>query len=209
MWEAAYAPFGKAEVNEDVDGNGVTVTSNLRFPGQYFDNETGLHYNWWRYYDAETGRYWRSDPIGLDGGINLYSYVGASPVKKMDPTGLCNRCDDCPGGIWSGAGVGGQGYVLSGGLAVGVYRVQCWSSNKTCWLSAICAGTGFGLGIGASMDSLWFFDSCNSSDLEGREQALFGGGGIGVWGAGGTVSKNGGGAGVVMGLVGAMRMAIV
>ena len=88
VWEAAYLPFGKTEVNEDVDGNGVFVTSNLRFPGQYFDVETGLHYNWWRYYDAETGRYWRSDPVGLEGGINLFQYGRNNPINVIDSFGL-------------------------------------------------------------------------------------------------------------------------
>jgi len=82
VWEAAYFPFGKAQV---VVG---TVTNNLRFPGQYYDAETGLHYNWNRYYDPEIGRYISADPIGLDGGINLYAYVSNDPVNFVDPWGL-------------------------------------------------------------------------------------------------------------------------
>jgi len=75
------------------DAFGVTpadgsVTVNLRFPGQYYDSETQLHYNWNRYYDPRIGRYITSDPIGFEGGLNTFSYVRGNPLGLIDIFGL-------------------------------------------------------------------------------------------------------------------------
>jgi len=64
------------------------VAYNPRFPGQVFDGQAGLHQNTFRDYDPATGRYAESDPIGLDGGINTYSYVSSDPLSFSDMFGL-------------------------------------------------------------------------------------------------------------------------
>ena len=85
-WEQAEA-FGDSVPNENPSSLG-TFVFNQRFPGQYRDVETGLNYNYFRDYDPAIGKYSQSDPIGLNGGTNTYSYVGASPLGRTDSFGL-------------------------------------------------------------------------------------------------------------------------
>lgn len=82
-------PFGNNAPNENPSGLG-TFTCNLRLPGQYFDKETNLHYNYFRDYDPAIGRYVQSDPIGLAGGVNTYVYAN-DPLTQIDPFGLMGR----------------------------------------------------------------------------------------------------------------------
>ena len=80
--------------NPDPFGNGApsgAFSYELRFPGQFFDQATKLHYNYFRDYDPRLGRYIESDPIGLRGGINTYAYVGDNPVANYDNFGLVNQ----------------------------------------------------------------------------------------------------------------------
>ncbi len=80
--------FGSNLPDEDPDGNSQLFEYHPRFPGQYFDKETNLHYNYFRYYEPETGRYISPDPIGLAGGLNVYGYVLQNPLSYTDPDGL-------------------------------------------------------------------------------------------------------------------------
>ncbi len=91
-WQGDYLPFGEVQVVVDQVGNSI------RFPGQYLDDETGLHYNWNRYYNPAIGRYISADPIGLNGGINLYGYASSSPINYIDPTGEAACGGVCIGG---------------------------------------------------------------------------------------------------------------
>jgi RHS repeat-associated protein len=75
-------PFGESYVDYAV------VEYNKRFPGQYKDAESGLHYNYFRDYDSSIGRYRQSDPLGLQGGLNTYAYVNGNPINSIDPLGL-------------------------------------------------------------------------------------------------------------------------
>ena len=81
VWQAVYKPWGEVQ---SISG---TTTNNLRFPGQYFQIETGMHYNWHRNYDPVTGRYTQPDPLGFVDGPSVYAYVGNSPFMNVDREG--------------------------------------------------------------------------------------------------------------------------
>ncbi|WP_442890275.1 RHS repeat-associated core domain-containing protein [Chitinimonas sp. JJ19] len=107
VWQASYKTWGNTATVEWIAADGATQTRQLadpaafehaqiqplRFQGQYFDAETGLHYNRFRYYDPDVGRFVSNDPIGLAGGVNLYQYA-PNPLTWIDPLGLTVR----PGG---------------------------------------------------------------------------------------------------------------
>ncbi|MBL3601780.1 MAG: RHS domain-containing protein [gamma proteobacterium endosymbiont of Lamellibrachia anaximandri] len=102
VWTASKRPFGEMAVTTEV------VKNHLRFPGQYFDSETGLHYNYFRDYDPSTGRYIQSDPIELQGGMNTYLYANGNPVLYVDHTGEA--------GLLGAAGLGILGLGTAGSL---------------------------------------------------------------------------------------------
>lgn len=140
VWKADYLPFGEAIVDEDPDGDYLPVTNNLRFPGQYFDIETGLHYNWHRDYSPGVGRYFESDPIGLKGGFNVFVYAKNNPVRFMDPAG-----NEIIGG-----GTGAEGHALLGG---GWDTFWC-CDGKNFWQVVtvkVCFGAALGASSGATI----------------------------------------------------------
>jgi RHS repeat-associated protein len=95
----------------------TTPAMGLRFPGQYYDGETGLHYNYFRDYDPSLGRYTESDPIGLGGGINTYAYVGGNPLKYADPSGRMIPSFAGGGTLAGLAELGGTGELAEAMLA--------------------------------------------------------------------------------------------
>jgi len=86
-------PFGVDGPDENPSGLGAFEFP-LRFPGQYADRETNLHYNYFRDYDPGVGRYLESDPIGLLAGLNIYAYANGKPLSLIDPLGLESQ-DPC------------------------------------------------------------------------------------------------------------------
>jgi RHS repeat-associated protein len=144
VWKVDTDPFGN-EVGTPIK----TIENNLRFPGQYFDQETGLHQNYFRDYDPKTGRYIQPDPIGLKGGINPYSYSKQNPVNRIDKLGLedCSE-KDCESGEW----IMDQGGTGSASLIVGYSRTpvefRCKGGKKMCRGVLVCSSIGLQAGIG-------------------------------------------------------------
>ena len=139
IWSWAFISnaFGASAPNQDPDGNGTAFVLNLRFPGQYYDAETGLEYNYFRDYEPLSGRYVESDPIGLKGGISTYAYVSNKPLTASDAKGLT---------IWTfrwGIG-GGVGYY---GVGASVYNLNVNDPirAKSCNYTVYCGGPGAGL----------------------------------------------------------------
>ncbi|MGF0242267.1 RHS repeat-associated core domain-containing protein, partial [Rhodococcus sp. IEGM1300] len=89
VWSAQYNAYGK--ITRLKHGGDEQLAQPLRFQGQYFDEETGLHYNRHRYYAPDTGRYLTPDPIKLAGGLNQYQYT-PNPTGWVDPLGLSGNC---------------------------------------------------------------------------------------------------------------------
>ncbi len=87
-WDLKGEAFGATAPNEDPDQDGTLFEFAMRFPGQRYDAESGLHYNVQRDYDPASGRFVTSDPLGLQGGISTYGYVKGNPLVSVDPDGM-------------------------------------------------------------------------------------------------------------------------
>jgi len=112
VWEASYLPFGGVHVS-------TGANSELRFPGQWFQSESGLHQNWMRDYDPTTGRYLQADPLGLVDGPSVYGYALQNPGRYIDPRGEQVGVYDGTGGVSLPGDIPGAGSG-TGGVAVGV-----------------------------------------------------------------------------------------
>ncbi|ALI01326.1 hypothetical protein AO353_09695 [Pseudomonas fluorescens] len=97
VWKASYRVWGNTL--EEVREPYYIEEQNLRFQGQYLDRETGLHFNTFRFYDPDVGRFTTPDPIGLMGGFNLYQYA-PNPFGWLDPWGWCVRTNAKAGKTW-------------------------------------------------------------------------------------------------------------
>ncbi|MFW6114982.1 MAG: RHS repeat-associated core domain-containing protein [Thermodesulfobacteriota bacterium] len=118
VWGGITRPFGEANVNPN-----SSIVNNFRLPGQYFDAETGLHYNYFRDYHPGIGRYMEPDPIGLKGGIALYAYGFNDPINTIDPSGQFGVAGMVIGGIagvWGGFVAGAQAGNVWAGVVGGV-----------------------------------------------------------------------------------------
>ncbi|WP_307703011.1 RHS repeat-associated core domain-containing protein [Variovorax paradoxus] len=143
-WQWSYSAFGEDKptiaknrfANLDTTPNpGTTSISevkfNLRYPGQYADEESGLFYNYFRSYDARTGRYSQPDPIGLEGGWNRFGYVGGNPLGYIDPLGLQAEEWGRPSGPYSIPNPTGDAQrELARRLTRGLNRFIDWCTSK-------------------------------------------------------------------------------
>ncbi|HDS7112717.1 TPA: hypothetical protein QH394_000321 [Klebsiella aerogenes] len=110
VWSGVYRSYGKLAMEAGGE------CQPLRFQGQYADEESGLHYNRYRYYNPLAGWYISQDPIGLMGGLNAYAYVDGNPVGWIDPLGLFNVADGGFSGLYRRTSNTGEFSDLKGSM---------------------------------------------------------------------------------------------
>ena len=160
LWAIYYHPFGWQSLYSDRDRDRQLIRYNLHFPGQYHDWESGLHYNWHRYYRSSLGRYITSDPIGLSGGINTYTYVSNNPIKLIDPKGLIE---------WEGTGtiVTGAFFVGAGGGFFSLTSDCVDGKQGKVKVLAVGPGVGFGGKGSITISDITFEDGKTDIDPSG------------------------------------------
>jgi RHS repeat-associated protein len=134
VWQASYKPWGEVQT---LTGSKAL---NLRFPGQYFQIETGYHMNWHRHYDPTTGRYTQPDPLRFVDGPSVYAYAGNSPFMQTDREGLAALAKPLPlleggGGIGIGGPTGGQIMGGGAGIAIGELLRELWGMCRSIYNS--------------------------------------------------------------------------
>jgi RHS repeat-associated protein len=185
-WAASFESFGRGYADASVGATPAVnslspTTNNHRFPGQLFDAETGLTQNFFRDYFASSGKYIQSDPVGLKGGINAFSYAQQLPIRLVDPKGL---------DIWAGGEIGVTAHLVLVGAGASVGAVVNVQTGETCPYLMLCPfriGVGFQLTGGVKV-GLQTGNHCGK-DLSDWQIQVCIEGAFGI-GAGGCLSGN-------------------
>ncbi len=146
-WQAEYTAHGKADILIE------EINNPFRLTGQYFDSETGLHYNLARYYNPDLGRFYTRDPLFVDGGSgNFYIYCNGDPINRIDPTGEFVFCAALLVGAVAGAiiGAGLEAYSQHKAIKAGEQEgYDLWGVAKAGGLGGVLGGVGAAVGIAA------------------------------------------------------------
>ena len=123
VWQASFTPWGQPQ---SISGSQAL---NLRFPGQYFQIETGLHYNWHRHYDTATGRYTQPDPLRFVDGPSIYAYAKSSPFVYIDPAGRSAEALTAAAIAAAADGPLPVGDLIAGGILAGALIAYCMDDD--------------------------------------------------------------------------------
>ncbi|WP_234779039.1 RHS repeat-associated core domain-containing protein [Pseudomonas amygdali] len=206
LWRWNSDAYGLGSPEEDVDGDGKATSVPLRFLGQIYDAQSQLNYNYFRDYNPNIGRYAQSDPIGLNAGLNTYSYVGGNPVGTVDPYGLMGY----PNGpsLPNEGGEGGRGPdFFQCALEVGQFSANATLARTGDMYFGWGVGRPYpGPGLGANAGMGWLNQAQMPTDSKvkdfaggfGQGAAVFGGSFYGL--GGGIAYSPGNGTATVIGI---------